>query len=213
MKTLKTHDGKCLVAMADVTGQPPRLLLARERIGLLETPLEESKEIDLADFIARANALGQEIKSQLVAMDEEIDLVLTGLLAGENVFFLSLPGAAKTTLARMIAQGVDGNLEALVTNDLDSDLTTVVRRKCSRWSIETVFRDSQQFSGLGACQCRVDQAMVRHGAFALIAFVLLQRFRRHPEETMGEVKDRLQREMFTGGRQPPPRVKGRVPAV
>jgi len=53
-------------------------------------------------------ALGTEIKSQLISMDEEIDLVLVGLLTGENVFFLSLPGAAKTTLARMVAKGIDG---------------------------------------------------------------------------------------------------------
>jgi MoxR-like ATPase len=42
-------------------------------------------------------------------MDEEVELVLVGLLAGENVFFLSLPGAAKTTLSRLISQGLDGS--------------------------------------------------------------------------------------------------------
>jgi hypothetical protein len=41
--------------------------------------------------------------------------------------------------------------------------------------------------------------LVRHVALALIGFVLLQRLRLHPKETLGEVKDRLQREVMTGG--------------
>ena len=85
------------------------------------------------------------------------------------------------------------------TNDSDGDLTTIVLRKCSRWSIETLCRDARQFSGLAACQCRVDQALVRHVGFVLIAFVILQCLRLHPKETLGEVKDRLQRELITGG--------------
>jgi hypothetical protein len=54
--------------------------------------------------------------------------------------------------------------------------------------------------------------MVRHVAFSLIAFIVLQRLRLCPEETLGEVKDRLQREVMSGGTPPPP-VKGRVAAT
>ena len=61
-------------------------------------------------------------------------------------------------------------------------LTTIVLRKRSRWSIETLFRDAKQFSGLAAGQCRTDQALVLHVAFVLLAFILLQRFRQSPKE-------------------------------
>jgi len=114
------------------------------------------------------------------------------------------------TLRLVVTRNRHGNLEVLATNDLDSDLTTIVLRKRSRWSIETLFRDAKQFSGLAACQCRVDQALVRHVAFVLIAFVILQRLRLHPKETLGEVKNRLQRELITGGLPAPAPLRGRV---
>jgi hypothetical protein len=98
----------------------------------------------------------------------------------------------------------------LATNDLDSDLTTVVLCKRRRWSIEALFRDTKQFGGLAACQSRVDQAMVRHVAFVLIVFIILQRLRLHLEGTLGEVKDRLQRRVFTGGLPAPSSLKGKV---
>jgi SRSO17 transposase len=116
------------------------------------------------------------------------------------------------TLRLVVTKNRHGNIEVLATNDLDSDLATIVLRKRRRWSIETLFRDSKQFSGLTACQCRVDQALVRHVALVLIAFVVLQWLRRHPEETLGEVKDRLQREVITGGLPAPVPLKGKVAA-
>ena len=117
------------------------------------------------------------------------------------------------TLRLVVTRNRHGNYEVLATNDLGSNLTTVVQRKRSRWSVETLFRDAKQFSGLGACQCRVDQAMVRHVAFSLVAFIVLQRLRLRPEETLGEVKDRLQRDVMSGGTPPPPPVKGKVAAA
>jgi hypothetical protein len=104
------------------------------------------------------------------------------------------------------------NVEVLATNDLDSDLTTLVLRKRCRRSVETLFRDTKQYAGLAACQPRVDQAMVRHEAFVLIAFIVLQRFCLQPKETLGEVKDRLQRDVFTGGLPAPMPLKGKVAA-
>ena len=114
------------------------------------------------------------------------------------------------TLRLVVTRNRHGNVEVVATNDLDRDLTTLVLRKRSRWSIETLFRDAKQFSGLAACQCRVDQALVRHVAFVLIAFILLQCLRLHPKETLGEVKDRLQRELITGGLPAPVPLRGKV---
>jgi hypothetical protein len=103
-----------------------------------------------------------------------------------------------------------GNCEVLATNALDSDLTTIVLRKRSRWSVESLFRDAKQFAGLAACQCRVDRTLVRHVTLVLLAFVVLQRLRRYPKETLGAVKDRLQRDVFTAGMPVPQTLKGKV---
>ena len=103
------------------------------------------------------------------------------------------------TLRLVVTRNRHGNVEVLATNHLDSDLTTIVLRKRSRWTVETPFRDAKKFAGLAACQCRVNQALVRHVALALIAFVVLQQLRLRPKETLGEVKDRLQREVITSG--------------
>lgn len=111
MKTIE-YDGTHLVLMreaASMDGAHPERVLARGRVGLYRGAPKDAKQVDVQTLIQRLNALGNEIKCQLVAMDEEVDLVLTALIAGETVFFLSLPGAAKTTLARLVAQGIDGN--------------------------------------------------------------------------------------------------------
>jgi len=114
------------------------------------------------------------------------------------------------TLKLVVTKNRHGNFEIIATNDLGSDLTKIVDRKRSRWSVETLFRDSKQLAGLGACQCRVYQAMVRHVAFCFIAFVLLQLLRLRPEEKLGEVKERLQQEVISGGMTPPQPLKGKV---
>jgi hypothetical protein len=96
-----------------------------------------------------------------------------------------------------------GNFEYLVTNDVATDLTQLVQRKRSRWRIETIFRDTKQLAGLAACQCWVDQALVRHVALALLAFVVLQLLRRDPQETVGAVKARCQGDVLRDGQAPP----------
>ena len=111
MKTIE-YEGRHIVLMRDaesINGSQPERFLARGRAGLYRDTPKNATQVDVPTLIQDINALGDEIKCQLVAMDEEVDLVLTALIAGETVFFLSLPGAAKTTLARLIAQGIDGN--------------------------------------------------------------------------------------------------------
>jgi SRSO17 transposase len=80
----------------------------------------------------------------------------------------------------------------------------VVDRKHSRWSVETIFRDTKQYAGLGACQCWTDAAMVRHIALVLLAFVVLQQLRRHPAESIAAVKERWQLTITRHGEPPPP---------
>jgi hypothetical protein len=106
-------------------------------------------------------------------------------------------------LRLVVTRNGHGNYEYIVSNDWQADLTTMVQRKRSRWEIETIFRDSKQLAGLGACQCWVDQAMVRHVAFVLWTFVVLQMLRRDPHETVGAVKERWQVEVARQGQSPP----------
>jgi hypothetical protein len=110
-------------------------------------------------------------------------------------------------LRLVVTRNRHGNYEYLVSNDLQADLTTVVQRKRSRWEVETLFRDSKQYAGLGACQCWVDQAMVRHVALVLLAFATLQMLRRNPQETVASVKERWQLAVARNGLSSPPPLK------
>jgi hypothetical protein len=92
-----------------------------------------------------------------------------------------------------------GNYEYLVSNALQADLSTMVMRKRSRWSVETVFRDSKQFVGLEGCQCWADQALVRHIALVFLTFVVLQMLRATPAESVGAVKQRWQLAVIRDG--------------
>ena len=108
------------------------------------------------------------------------------------------------SLRLVVTRNRYGNHEYIVTNDLGADLTTVVLRKVSRWSVETLFRDTKQYAGLEACQCRVDQAMVRHVGLVLLTFVVLQMMVRSPGERVGAVKERWQLRIAQNGESPPP---------
>lgn len=106
-------------------------------------------------------------------------------------------------LRLVVTRNRHGNCECLVTNDLQADLSRVVARKQSRWSVEMIFRDSKQYAGLGACQCFTDAAMVRHVALVLVGFVVLQCLRTDPTESIAAVKERWQLTITRQG-QPPP---------
>ena len=82
-------------------------------------------------------------------------------------------------------------------------LTTMVLRKRSRWSVETVFCDSKQFTGLEACQCRADVPMVRHVGLVFLMFVVLQLLCATPSESVGAVKERWQLAVIRDGEVPP----------
>lgn len=98
----------------------------------------------------------------------------------------------------VVATNGQGGLDYIVSNDWHRRGKTLLARKRSRWDIETCFRDTKQLAGLGACQCRVPQAMERHVALVLLAFVVLQQARLDPSDTVGEVKRRLQLAVIQG---------------
>jgi MoxR-like ATPase len=174
MKALQTNDGWLQSIGSDTNGRTPKLLLARERVGFFESQPTAAVPMDLKEFLQQVTALVEEIRGQLVSMDEEVELVLTALLAGENVFFLSLPGAAKTTLARMVAQGIDGrffriNLNPDISrNDLFGPLDpSSIRegrwaRKLSGLATATVANIDELFKGSGAIRNMLLEAFEEH---------------------------------------------------
>ncbi len=107
-------------------------------------------------------------------------------------------------LRLVVTRNRHGNYEYLASNDRRLDLTTMVCRKRSRWSVETVFRDSKQFTGLEACQCWSNQALVRHVGLVFLTFVVLQLLRTTPYESVGAVKERWQLAVLRDGEAPPP---------
>ena len=111
----------------------------------------------------------------------------------------------------VVLRNEHGNFEYLVTNAPATDLSTLVHRKRSRWRIETVFRDTKQLAGLAACQCWVDQALVRHVALVFLTFVVLQLLRRDSQETVGAVKARWQGEVLRDGQVPPQPLRAAPP--
>lgn len=111
----------------------------------------------------------------------------------------------------VVLKNEHGNFEYLVTNDRAADLTQLVRRKRSRWRIETIFRDTKQVAGLAACQGWVDQAMVRHVALVFLTFVALQLLRRDPQDTVGAVKAAWQDEILRDGQTPPQPLRAAPP--
>jgi hypothetical protein len=96
-----------------------------------------------------------------------------------------------------------GNYEYLVSNALTADLSSLVACKRSRWRVETVFRDTKQWTGLETCQCWTDAAWVRHVALVLLTFVVLQQLRQTPGESIGAVKERWQLASLQDGEAPP----------
>jgi SRSO17 transposase len=107
------------------------------------------------------------------------------------------------SLQVVVTRNRHGNYEYIVTNESGAGLATVVERKMSRWSTETLFRDTKQYAGLEACQCRVDQAMVRHVGLVFLSFVVLQMMRQSPSESVGSVKERWQMALVRDGEPPP----------
>ena len=110
-------------------------------------------------------------------------------------------------LRLVVTSNRHGNLEPVVTSDLGADLTRVVERTHSRWSVETIFGDAKQSTGLGACQCDTDAAMVRHVGLVLLGLVVLQQLRTHPSERLAAVKERWQLTLTHQGQPPPAPLK------
>jgi hypothetical protein len=100
----------------------------------------------------------------------------------------------KIRLFKLVAQ--NGDIDWLITNQPDSDLTTqVVRHENGvRWKIEQVHRDVKQLLGSEACQCRKGRSQRNHIGLVFQAWISLAVHARTFGQTLYQVKQNLLRE-------------------
>ena len=108
MKYIKTDNG---VISTDEKNHQMRL--AQGHAYLHQSPSSGAVEIQPEDVGKEVANLRDEIASQLVGLEQAVHLLAMGLVSGGNVFLWSLPGAAKSTMARMMAAGISGDFFSL----------------------------------------------------------------------------------------------------
>ena len=102
---------------------------------------------DLTRFAERIDTLRQQISQVIVGQQENIDLLLTAVLAGGHVLLEGVPGVAKTLLARLLSRLIDARFSRVqFTPDLmPSDVlgTNVFNMKTSDFDFHAgpVFAD------------------------------------------------------------------------
>ena len=107
----------------------------------------EEQRIDLTVFAERIEELRQQISKVIVGQDENIDLLLTAVLANGHVLLEGVPGVAKTLLARLLSKLIDAKFSRVqFTPDLmPSDVlgTNVFNMKTSDFDFHAgpVFAD------------------------------------------------------------------------
>ena len=107
----------------------------------------EQERIDLTQFAERIELLRQQISQVIVGQEENIDLLLTAVLANGHVLLEGVPGVAKTLLARLLAKLIDAKFSRVqFTPDLmPSDVlgTNVFNMKTSDFDFHAgpVFAD------------------------------------------------------------------------
>ena len=106
MKTIKVKDG--YLVLAAEAQQKQDLILAHGRVYLVPNKPQNAETVDPSDVGAQTAELLDEIRDQVVGLDPAIDVLGQGLISSGNVFMWSLPGAAKSTVARLMAEGIDG---------------------------------------------------------------------------------------------------------
>lgn len=108
MKYIKTHNG-----VITTENQNVQMILAHGHASLVGNPPQGGIEMDPDQVGEEVSHLLDEISGQLVGMAEAVHLLGLGLLSGGNVFLWSLPGAAKSTMARLLAAGIEGEFFSL----------------------------------------------------------------------------------------------------
>jgi MoxR-like ATPase len=113
------------LAPVDLTNDVPQYVLARGRVGVFDTSLPSGETlIAPEDVLQQIRDLEADLNDRFVAMSDPIHALMLGLATGENVFMLSLPGAAKSAIGRLIGGAVGGRFfrRNMTPSTTESDL-------------------------------------------------------------------------------------------
>lgn len=95
-----------MLAPVDAVNAEPAEYYARRRAGLYSSV--SGTALNIPGAVRQLITLEEELNSCLIGMEEAVHTALLGLLSGDNVFLLSKPGAAKSTLAGLIGDAFGG---------------------------------------------------------------------------------------------------------
>ena len=105
MKSIVVN-GQILASVESMNVEPVEFY-ARKRIGLYRNT-SAAQPADVLTIVRKFSHLETQLNNSLIGMDEAVHVALLGLLSGDNVFLLSKPGAAKSTLAGLIGDAFGG---------------------------------------------------------------------------------------------------------
>lgn len=105
MKSILVN-GQQLATVESMNTEPSEFY-ARKRVGLYNVP-SAGTQLDVLSVISKFVNLETELNRNLIGMQDAVHVALLGLLSGDNVFLLSKPGAAKSTLAGLIGDSFGG---------------------------------------------------------------------------------------------------------
>jgi DDE superfamily endonuclease len=137
----------------------------------------------------KSNRLVSLSKEQGYIHLEEIEWTLDQLAHGVIVKLKEVP--FKVRLFKLVAP--NGDIDWVITNDLDETLTTQVADDSSdvRWQVEELHRGLKQLTGSEKCQCRAARAQRNHLACCYHAWVSLKVKAKELGQTMYELRNSL----------------------
>lgn len=94
----------------------PEETLLRLSGGTILTTKPVGNEISIQEPVDQLKRIGEELSSRLVAMEDPIKALLIAAAAGQNIFFVSPPGTAKSTLARLFAEALNASFWSIIMN-------------------------------------------------------------------------------------------------
>ena len=123
MKSILVN-GQQLATVESMNTEPSEFY-ARKRVGLYNVP-SAGTQLDVLSVISKFVNLETELNRNLIGMQDAVHVALLGLLSGDNVFLLSKPGAAKSTLAGLIGDSFGGEKHFFKKKTLQSSVFIIL---------------------------------------------------------------------------------------
>jgi SRSO17 transposase len=118
---------------------------------------------------------------------EKVQWTESEVLSGKIIKIKNFPTAKKVKLFRVTVSA--NRTEYVVTNDLNQNEITDVRKICSqRWKIEEFHRELKQLTGIESCQCRKARIQRNHITCAILVWTFLKKTARLMGKTIYQLK-------------------------